>query len=123
MFYTLLSHCQFVRERCPDLDLKCLSSKYARIRAICGREEKHMPVVTTGARGLAAWAVGPLAKGLNTLAAARKILFASANLFVHTLSMFSCGMPALEYVVAEADGSGVSGRSPAANRAANRARA
>lgn len=84
-----------------------------------------MPVVTTGARGLAAWAVGPLARGLNTLVAARKILFASANLFVHTLSMFSCGMPALEYgvVVAEADRSGVSGRSPAANRAANRARA
>ena len=77
-----------------------------------------MPVVTTRPRGLGAWAGRPPSKGLNAFRSAGEILFASGLLLIHTLSMYTCGMPALKYgvAIAEADhaSSGVSGRSPAA---------
>lgn len=86
-----------------------------------------MPVVTTRPRAQAASAGGPPGKGLSAFAAAGEILFASGMVLFHTLSMFGCGMPVLQYGAppAEADlpPAGVSGSSRATSRAAAEGRA
>lgn len=86
-----------------------------------------MPVVTTRPRARAAATGGPPGKGLSAFAAVGEILFASGMVLFHTLSMFSCGLPVLQYGAPTAEAglppSGVSGASRAASGPADKGRA